>query len=393
MRLHGELVALIGDPGRPRLLVLRALGLGDLLTAVPALRALRRGLPDHLIILAAPAWLAPLVELIGAVDELQPTADLADLPRCVPPPDLGVNLHGCGPQSLQALRRSGARHILSHRHRDVAGLDGPDWMPGLHEVVRWCRLVEWFGLPADPSDLLLPPPPAPRPEPVEGPRPEPVEGCASTGSARVLSAPARVLSAPARAFAGAHSADDDSDDPDDYEPIAVVHPGASAAARRWPADRFAQVARELARRGYRVVITGSAAERSLGENVARQAGLPPSAVLAGSQGLAELAGQVSTADLVVCGDTGVGHLASAYQISSVLLFGPTSPARWGPPAGPHSVLWRGVEGDPHADVIDPGLDLIQVGDVIDAVDALPLAGRRYRQRLPRDRPVPARWPG
>ena len=135
-------MALIGDPGRPRALVLRALGLGDLLTAVPALRALRRGLPDHLIVLAAPSWLAPLVELTRTVDEHLPTADLAALRRCVPPPDLGVNLHGRGPQSLRALQRSGARRILTHHHPEVAALGGPAWEPDVHEVVRWCRLVE-----------------------------------------------------------------------------------------------------------------------------------------------------------------------------------------------------------------------------------------------------------
>ena len=50
------------------LVVLRALGLGDLLTAVPALRALACAYPRHRRILAAPAWLAPLALHTGAVD-------------------------------------------------------------------------------------------------------------------------------------------------------------------------------------------------------------------------------------------------------------------------------------------------------------------------------------
>src|SRR5690606_22400641 len=54
----------------PRLVVLRALGLGDLLTAAPALRALAAAFPDHHRVLAAPAALRGLVELIGGVDEI-----------------------------------------------------------------------------------------------------------------------------------------------------------------------------------------------------------------------------------------------------------------------------------------------------------------------------------
>ncbi|MBF4996208.1 glycosyltransferase family 9 protein, partial [Nocardia sp. BSTN01] len=48
-------------------LVLRALGLGDLLTAVPALRALRAARGDDHLVLAAPRWLAPMADLADCV--------------------------------------------------------------------------------------------------------------------------------------------------------------------------------------------------------------------------------------------------------------------------------------------------------------------------------------
>jgi uncharacterized protein YjbJ (UPF0337 family) len=80
-----------------------------------------------------------------------------------------------------------------------------------------------------------------------------------------------------------------------------------------------------------------------------------------------LAGVVAHAGRVLSGDTGVGHLATAFGVPSVLLFGPTPPAEWGPPPGrpQHVVLHRAGRGDPHGDAPDPRLLAITVEDVLE----------------------------
>ncbi len=87
---------------------------------------------------------------------------------------------------------------------------------------------------------------------------------------------------------------------------------------------------------------------------------------------------VAAARVVVCGDTGVAHLATAYRRPSVVLFGPVSPALWGPPVRPgregplHVVLWHGDgTGNPWGTELDPALQQITVDEVIGALDAVP----------------------
>ena len=87
---------------------------------------------------------------------------------------------------------------------------------------------------------------------------------------------------------------------------------------------------------------------------------------------------VAAAALVLCGDTGVAHLATAYRRPSVVLFGPVSPALWGPPARTspdgsvlHRVLWHGDgNGDPWGADLDPALEKITVDEVRAVVDDL-----------------------
>jgi ADP-heptose:LPS heptosyltransferase len=312
------------DPGRPpdgdpttggAVLLLRALGVGDLLTAVPALRALRRAFPGKQIVLAAPEGLRSLVELIEAVDRLHPTPGLGGLQWHSAAPDLAVNLHGRGPESLRDLLGIRPAELITHRHPELPEIHGPRWRPELHEIDRWCRLLERCGIPADPTDLLLAPPPAPTPH---------------TGTV-------------------------------------VVHPGAAALARRWPADRFAWVARQLQDDGHDIAITGSADEIGLARSVAAAGGIAPWRVLAGHTDLEELAAVVASARLVVCGDTGIAHLATAFGTPSVILFGPTPPTLWGPPPWRrrHRALWAGRTGDALADRPDPGLLEIDQSDVLD----------------------------
>src|SRR5690606_24600620 len=226
---HGDLIALTAHRtapaatapvraaarGRPVLLALRGLGLGDLLTAVPALRALRRAHPGHRFVLAAPARLAGLLPLIGGVDELLDVSGPGPVPWRGP--DVAVNLHGSGPQSTLALCRTRPGRLLTHAHPGIPGVAGPPWREEMHEVRRWCAQLAWYGIPADPGDLAL-----------RDPGRSPLRG----GEI-------------------------------------VIHPGAASGARRWPPERFAEVAAELGRLGHPIVVTGGTAEIGIARRVAR----------------------------------------------------------------------------------------------------------------------------
>ncbi|MEV7606928.1 glycosyltransferase family 9 protein [Paenarthrobacter sp. NPDC089322] len=313
--------------GHPVLLALRALKLGDLLVAVPALRGLRRAFPEHRILYAAPGWIAEALELVGGIDHL-PTPGLDD-PLTIAPGvvDVAVNLHGNGPESRQRIDELNAGRVLAHSSPELDGLpalEGPEWTTGLHERERWTRLLNWHGIDADPLDFRLHRPSVPSPRP------------------------------------GA----------------TVIHVGAAYGSRLWPVERFADVASELAAAGHDVVFTGGTSERGRAEETAALARLKGAnlddGVLAGRQGLAEFAATIAEARLVVSADTGAAHLASAYVRPSVVLFGPAPAEEWGPPPGPHKVL-TAVElrrGDVFAADPDPALLAVGVRDVLDAVDEL-----------------------
>ena len=120
----------------------------------------------------------------------------------------------------------------------------------------------------------------------------------------------------------------------------VVHPGASAPSRRWPAERFARAVELLHERGWQVAVTGSQAERELTRAVAGRFGVD----LGGRLDLPALAALIAGSRVLVCGNTGPAHLAAAVGTPVVSLFSPVVPAaKWAPYRVPHILL-----GDQHA---------------------------------------------
>jgi ADP-heptose:LPS heptosyltransferase len=192
---------------------------------------------------------------------------------------------------------------------ETAGM--PEWSAHEHEVDRWCRLLAGFGIVTVRTELRL-----------------------------------------------AH--------PDIAPPVAalgamLIHPGAAAAARRWPVERWAEVAQAELAAGRRVVVSAGPGELELAEAVAMSAGLGSGAIISGD--LLRCAAAVAAARVVLCGDTGIAHLATALGTPSIVMFGHTPPAFWGPPPWhPHIAMWS-VSG-----LLD-----ISTEQVIAAVEAL---GRR-----------------
>jgi ADP-heptose:LPS heptosyltransferase len=297
----------------PLVVSLRATGLGDLLTALPALRAVRAARPEARHVLVASSRMQGIAPLVDAVDRVVPVDVGAPGAPAFAAPELAVNLHGCGPESHRLLLACHPRRLVAFAN-DALGIDGPDWRPEEHEVARWCRLVTAAGMPADPSDLDVVPPAGPVPPGVRG--------------------------------------------------ATLLHPGAAWPARRWPVERWVALAGAEAAEGHRVVVTSGPGEWSLAEAIASQ--VPGAIVVDCGDDLALLFRVVALARVVVCGDTGIAHVATAVRTPSVVLFGPEPPTRWGPPADRpwHRALWAGRRGDPHGEVVDPGLLELEVVDVL-----------------------------
>jgi ADP-heptose:LPS heptosyltransferase len=302
-RLERDHVELVKDVRK--LAVLRANAIGDYLVSLPALEAMRAAYPEAELVLLGADWHADfLAGRPGPVDRCLPVPPTAGVRDDRPPApaatverffarmraerfDLAVQLQGGGRHSNPFVRRLGARVTAGSRTPDAQPLDRTVPYTGhQHEIHRFLEVAGLVG--ATPVTL------EPR---------------------------LRVTDAD-RAEAAAALAGDD-------RPLVVLHPGANDPRRRWPVERLAVVGSELARKGARLAVVGTAAEQPLADRLLATLD-GDAADLAGRLGLGGLAGLLERAILLVGNDSGPRHLAAAVGTATVAVHWCVSLGSYGP---------------------------------------------------------------
>lgn len=120
--------------------------------------------------------------------------------------------------------------------------------------------------------------------------------------------------------------------------LLALNPTASAPHRTWPPERYAALARRANQElGLRIVVLGGPGDVEVGRTIAEQAGVPMTCT-AGKTDYLELAAVLERCDLLVSSDTGPQHLAAALGKPVVALFGPSVPERTGPYGSKHTVI-------------------------------------------------------
>jgi ADP-heptose:LPS heptosyltransferase len=296
-----------GDPGS--IGVLRALQLGDMLCSVPALRALRGRFPRARITLIGLPWARAFASRFnGYLDGFLEFPGFPGLPERQASPrgfdrflreaaalrlDLALQMHGDGSITNGILAMLGARRMAGFRGPDAQavppGMEATPWPGQGSEIRRLLALTSFLGAPARGENLEWP-------------------VCAEDV------AELKALPGAGGLRAGAY---------------VCVHPGARSATRRWPVERFADVADRLAAMGFPAVLTGSEEERALTGSLAQH--MTSRALdLGGRLSLGALGALLSDARLLISNDTGVSHLAAALGVPSVVVFNTSDATRWAP---------------------------------------------------------------
>jgi heptosyltransferase II len=297
----------VTDPAR--ILVIRYSALGDVVLATSVLEPLRARFPDARIEWVTDGLYAPLLEGIPEIAQVHRIAregvdaPLALAARLRGRYDVVVDLQNkvksaivaraAAPLRTAFRRRSALRAVLS-----VFGSDPP--LVRAHATRLYAEALAPFG--------------------IEAPGPLKVN----------LSPQARGLAADALQGVDA--------------PAVAIAPGARWATKRWSPERFAAVADALAADGMAIVLCGGPADRDAFATFRAACRAPVAADLSFLP-IDALAAAIARLQLLIACDSGPVHLATAVGTPVLALFGPTSAARWGPPA-PGRALSLGLACSP-----------------------------------------------
>lgn len=139
--------------------------------------------------------------------------------------------------------------------------------------------------------------------------------------------------------------------------FAILNPGAGWGAKRWPAERYGQVARELASLGLRPILNYGPGEQELAQAAQSASGGSAESM---NCTITELIALTRRARVFIGGDTGPLHLAAALGVPVVAIFGPTDPARNGPYATRSIVLRNPSSATTHARRSQPDQGLLEI---------------------------------
>ena len=295
------------DPGTRRVAIVRLrTGLGDLLCSVPALRARRAALPGATVTMVTWAEMEPVVERMRPyVDDLLPFPGYPGIPERPPRPelltaflaaararsfDLAVQMYGAHPAANRVTTLLGARRTAGFFTPGQWDADLSTHLPypfREHEIRRHALLVGFLGA---------------------GPVTEELEFPMRREDRRALAA----LLEETGLVGGRY---------------ACLHPGATAASRRWPPERFGAVGDALAARGLAVVVTGVRGEEAVTAAVTK-AMSAPAVDFCGRTDLGAYAALLEECAVLVTNDTGAAQLAAALAVPSVTVFLSGDPVRW-----------------------------------------------------------------